>query len=49
MDSQIGYETISSVSSLIYKLYQNDWYWGMLDFLKYIKNIKYLTIPIFCY
>ena len=31
-----------------YKLYQNDWYKGMLDFLENIKNMKYLTIPIFC-
>ena len=30
-----------------YKLYQNDWYWGMFDFLKNIKNIGYLEISIF--
>ena len=31
-------------------LYQNDdWYWGMFDFLKNIENIKYLTIPIFLF
>ena len=30
---------LEGVSDLTYKLYQNDWYWGMLDFLKKILKI----------